>query len=148
MEVKVSYETHTISYYNYSIIESDEPTISLEPSLNAQYEGNSAVFNCTSYRYDYILWTMNDDPVTIDYLDLKPVNIFDKENLMVYSKLTVPGSLVYNNSRIACTGVSLSRNTNQASNNGFLFVQGTYHYRIYNPIITMLAYNYNNRIII
>ena len=102
------------------------PSVKLYPLTRSVYEGDTARFNCTGYRYDSIQWSYNDETFRRAFPDLEPTITFDPNDKNVSdSMIEIPVAiLMHNDSKIVCRGISISQNIMQPSENGKLYVQG------------------------
>lgn len=113
-------------YQWYHCTVDSSSSISLYPKAHALYEGDVAVFNCTSYRFDHIVWRMNDN-TTADHMGLKPQLMKEEgDEKRLVSQLQIPGHVLFNESKISCMGVSFvpSLYPSKFSQDGILLVQG------------------------
>ncbi len=103
------------------------PSVKLYPVTRSVYQGDTARFNCTGYRYDSIQWSYNDETFRRVFPELDPPTItFDPydENLS-YSMIEIPlAELMHNDSKVVCRGTSFSQNIVEPSEDGKLYVQG------------------------
>ena len=97
-----------------------QPHIQLEPfNYLGLYEGSTAVFNCTTYRYDHLVWQLNENP---PYQFNPSVQEDPTDHRRLHSSFAIPGNIQYNNSRILCIGFSL--HGNNLYKESILFLQG------------------------
>ena len=80
------------------------------------------MFQCISFRFDTILWIVNELPPELMNLSAPSVMIGDEKYTKV-SILEVPAEIEYNNSRIVCIAFLYS-NTIVMSETALLLVQG------------------------
>ena len=101
----------------------DYPFIVEHPKNQSLYQGNTAIFQCITYRFDVILWTVNELPPELMNLSAPSLMIGDEVHTRV-SRLEVPARIEYNNSRIVCIGLLFFNTSKGMSKTALLLVQG------------------------
>ena len=100
----------------------DDSFIVEHPKNQSLYQGNTAIFQCITFRFDAIVWSVNKSLPELMNLSAPSLMIGDDVHTRV-SRLEVPARIEYNNSRILCIGL-LFFNTSQMSRTALLLVQG------------------------
>ena len=81
------------------------------------------MFQCISYRFDTIVWTVNELPPLLKNLSPPSLMIGDDKHMRV-SRLEVPAEIEYNNSRVFCIAFAYGTSKGERSNAALMLVQG------------------------